>query len=155
MTRNDGEGSGVPRLFDDAGGRAWQVFTRPRDAGLATSANLGPEDLVFESEGEEWIVPGYGLGITAITKLTINELRALFARAVRAPDDRVRAEPNDELSFYAVDGSLVYVSDMPAYRVFRLPIDKERRYTWQPNDPRAIDIASLRHQLKESTPSDG
>lgn len=145
----------MPRLFEDSGGRAWQVYLRPRTVGLTNSANLGPEDLVFECDAEEWVVAGYGLGIMEVAKLTIDELRELFARAVRARDDRVRVAPDDELQFYATDGSLVHAREMPTYRLFRLANGEQRRYMWPASDPRYSDIASLRRQFQQSEAVNG
>jgi hypothetical protein len=145
----------MPRLFEDAGGRAWQVYLRPQTAGISNSANLGREDLVFECDGEEWVVAGYGLGTMPLQELTIFTMRDLFARAIRAPDDRVRLAPDDELSFYTPDNALVHVREMPTYRLFRFTSGEMRRYAWPANDPRDSDITSLRRQLQKSEPVDG
>lgn len=72
------------RTFEGPGGRLWRVFIRPRVGGLTSSANLGAEDLVFESEDEEReerVVEAYGLSAVPLADLEPSELADLFAQA--------------------------------------------------------------------------
>ena len=71
----------------------------------------------------------------------------------QAPHARVDRAPDDQLMFFTADGTPVYASDMPTCRVFRLDGGEERRYVWRANDPRDVDVASLRHQFQESEPA--
>jgi hypothetical protein len=71
-------------VLTDPDGHVWRAFAEGRTQGIGDSANIGAEDLVFESEsGEQRVVERVGLayGVTAIGKLGQADLAELFARA--------------------------------------------------------------------------
>jgi hypothetical protein len=144
----------MQHFFEGPGGRVWRVYLRARTEGLSTSVNLAPEDLIFSSEGEDRVVRGYGLGTQPLTTLSPAELAKLFARSHPELDDRVHGAPHEEVWFWAACGTRIHVRDMPTYRIFRFENGEERRYTWHANDPRDINVTSLRRQLQESESAD-
>jgi hypothetical protein len=76
--------TGPLRTFEGPEGRLWRVFLRPRTEGLAGSANLGAEDLVFESEDEEReerVVEEYGLSAVPLADLEPGQIADLFTQA--------------------------------------------------------------------------
>jgi hypothetical protein len=83
-----------------------------------------------------------------------DEMRDSSTHGVNTPDDRVRTAPDDELMFFAEDGTRVFARDMPKYRLFRLEGGANRRYTWPAVDPRNVDVTSLRRQLQQSENAD-
>lgn len=74
------------QVFTDDERRVWRVYSEGRTHGIADSANLGAEDLIFESDtGERRVVERVGLvyGVSPVKKLDSAELAELFARAQR------------------------------------------------------------------------
>ena len=86
--------TGPLRTFEGPEGRLWRVFLRVRDEGLSGSANLGAEDLVFESEDEdreERVIEAYGLGGAPLADLEPAQIAGLFAQAQPRQSGRPRA----------------------------------------------------------------
>jgi hypothetical protein len=72
------------RTFERPGGQLWRVYLRPHTEGITGSANLGTEDLVFESEDEEReerVIERYGLGGVPLADLEPGQIADLFAQA--------------------------------------------------------------------------
>jgi hypothetical protein len=117
--------TGPLRTFEGPQGRLWRVFLRPRTEGLSGSANLGAEDLVFESEDEEReerVLEGYGLGVTRLADLGPGQIADLFTQAQPR-------RAGQEMSFPFVDGVRV---EAPDGRVLHchVPVTDREKKVW-------------------------